>query len=79
MMRSCVCSSSADLVTDSPGRVVGMYSSVPSLRFGMNSVPTCSAGQTDTPRTTSASAMVSVLALQHAADDRPIDGDQRRG
>ena len=37
MIRSCVCSSSAALVTDRPGSVVGMYSSVPSLRFGMNS------------------------------------------
>jgi hypothetical protein len=32
MMRSCVCISSAALVTERPGRVVGMYISVPSLR-----------------------------------------------
>ncbi len=39
MMRSWICISSAALVTEMPGSVVGMYSSVPSLRFGMNSVP----------------------------------------
>ena len=39
MMRSWVCMSSAALVTEMPGNVVGMYSSVPSSRLGMNSVP----------------------------------------
>ena len=39
MMRSCICINSAALVTEMPGKVVGMYNGVPSLRFGMNSVP----------------------------------------
>ena len=58
-----VCSSSAILVTEMPGKVVGMYISVPSFRLGMNSVPSCRAGQMLTASTTSASRMVSVLAL----------------
>ena len=41
MMRSCVCISSAAFVTERPGSVVGMYISVPSSRFGMNSLPIC--------------------------------------
>lgn len=39
MMRSCTWRSSAALVTDRPGRVVGMYISVPSSNAGMNSLP----------------------------------------
>ena len=62
MILFCVCSSSADLVIESPGKVVGMYMSVPSLRFGMNSVPSLVAGQTLAARTTRASRTVSVLA-----------------
>ena len=51
------------MVTESPGSVVGMYISVPSSRFGMNSEPSWRAGQTVTPSTTSATRMVSVFAL----------------
>gem|GEM_PF-2742034 len=61
MIRSCVCISSAALVTEMPGNVVGMYISVPSSRLGMNSLPICWTGQTDTPRMTSAARMVSVF------------------
>ena len=55
MMRSWVCSSSAALVTDSPGGVTGMYSSVPSFSSGMNSEPSWRAGQTVAPSATAAS------------------------
>ena len=63
MMRSWVCNSSADLVIDTPGNVVGMKSSVPSFKLGMNSLPTCVTGQTDTARIAMARTMVSVLAF----------------
>ena len=79
MIRSCVCSSSAALVIDRPGSVVGMYISVPSFRFGMNSEPSCVAGQTLTASTTSAEHDRQRLRLEHAADDRPVDPDQERG
>jgi hypothetical protein len=58
-----VWSSSAVLVTEMPGNVVGMYIRVPSFRLGMNSVPSCRAGQTLTASTASASRIVSVRAL----------------
>src|SRR5262249_1011946 len=48
--------------TEMPGRVVGMYSSVPSLRFGMNSVPSSRAGQIVTPSVISASRITNVFA-----------------
>ena len=63
MIRFCVCSSSAALVIDRPGRVVGMYISVPSFSVGMNSEPSWRAGQTLAPSTASASRIVSVFAL----------------
>ena len=63
MIWFCVWSSSAALVTEMPGRVVGMYISVPSFSVGMNSEPSCRAGQTLTPSNASASRMVSTLAL----------------
>ena len=44
MILSCVCSVSAALVTEMPGNVTGMYSSVPSFSVGMNSVPSFIAG-----------------------------------
>ncbi len=58
-IRSWVCSSSADLVTDNDGSVAGMYRSEPSLSTGMNSVPSCIAGYADTASATTAAAMVS--------------------
>src|SRR3546814_16512592 len=54
MIRSCCCSSSDALVTDIPGSDAGMYSSVPSLRVGMNSLPKRDAGHRLANRTTSA-------------------------
>jgi hypothetical protein len=62
MIRSWVCISSADLVTEMPGNVVGMYSSVPSFRFGMNSVPSWRAGQTLAASTARARITISDLA-----------------
>ena len=44
MILSCVCSSSAALVTEMLGSDEGMYSSEPSFRVGMNSLPMRSAG-----------------------------------
>ena len=44
MILSCVCSTSAALVIDMPGNDAGMYSSVPSLSVGMNSLPNRDAG-----------------------------------
>ncbi|MNC92975.1 hypothetical protein D3C83_95040 [compost metagenome] len=41
---SCVCSSSPALVTDIEGSEDGMYSNVPSLSAGMNSLPSRIAG-----------------------------------
>ena len=58
---SCVCRSSAALVTEMPGSVTGIYKRVPSLRLGMNSLPSFEAGQRLTPRTTSARRMVAAL------------------
>lgn len=58
MIRSCACMSSAALVMDMPGSEAGMYSSVPSLRRGMNSLPSWRAGRMLTPKTTSATTMV---------------------
>ena len=63
MIRFWICSSSADLVIDRPGRVVGMYMIVPSFRLGMNSVPSFMAGQALAPSTTRAAAMVRALAF----------------
>ncbi|MCY1236985.1 hypothetical protein D9M72_496650 [compost metagenome] len=63
MMRSWVCISSAALVTDRPGKVVGMYISVPSLRAGMNSLPIWRAGHTVAASAATASRIVSVFAL----------------
>ncbi len=59
----CVCKISAALVTESPGNVVGMYIRVPSFRLGMNSVPSCRAGQRLTAKATSARKIVSVFAF----------------
>ncbi len=75
MMRSCVCSSSAALVTDRPGSVTGMNSSVPSFRLGMNSLPSCDAGHAVPPRTTAARPREH-RHPQHEADQRAIDPDQ---
>jgi SAM-dependent methyltransferase len=44
MMRFWICNSSADLVIERPGSVVGMYMIVPSFRLGMNSEPSFVAG-----------------------------------
>jgi len=60
-MRSCCCSSSAALVTVSPGSVVGMYIRVPSFSVGMNSAPMRLAGRAVTASTASASAIVAAL------------------
>ncbi len=59
MILSCVCISSAALVTDMPGSEAGMYRSEPSLSVGMNSEPSCEAGMYETPRKPSASRIVS--------------------
>ncbi len=59
MIRSWSCMVSAALVTDMPGRLEGMYISVPSLRVGMNSVPSFSAGNTDIASTATATTTVS--------------------
>ena len=64
MIRFWAWSSSAALVTEMPGKVVGMYISVPSVSVGMNSEPSCRAGQKLTPSATSASRIVKVLALR---------------
>ena len=45
MILSCVCSTSAALVIDIPGSDAGMYSNVPSLSVGMNSLPSREAGK----------------------------------
>ena len=58
-----VWSSSAALVTDRPGRVVGMNISVPSFRFGMNSEPRRLIGIQVTANATNARRMVMVFAL----------------
>ena len=58
MMRSCICISSAALVTEMPGKVAGIYISVPSSSAGMNSLPNCRAGQIVT--TSAARAIVIV-------------------
>ena len=58
MILSCVCSTSAALVMDMPGSEDGMYSNVPSLSVGMNSLPSFEAGYQDTPNAIKASAMV---------------------
>ena len=62
MIWFCVWSSSAALVTEMPGRVVGMYISVPSFSVGMNSEPSCRAGQRLSASTAMASRIVRVLA-----------------
>ena len=62
MIRFWVWSSSAALVTEMPGKVVGMYISVPSSRDGMNSEPSCRAGQRLSPRTATAARIVKLLA-----------------
>ena len=67
MMRSCVCSSWPALVTDRPGRVTGMNISVPSFSVGMNSLPSCIAGQAVAARIASARVMVNVLARRTPA------------
>ncbi len=63
MILSCVCSSSAALVTEMPGSVTGIYISVPSLRLGMNSLPSFERGQRLKARTAKATAIVAVLNL----------------
>ena len=50
-----------NLVTEIPGKVVGMKSNVPSFRLGMNSEPSCMAGQRLAPKTPSAIRMVNVF------------------
>ena len=70
MIWSWVCRSSAALVTEMPGNVVGMYISVPSFRLGMNSVPSCRAGQTLTAKRDKRQQDRQRLGLQHAADQR---------
>ena len=62
MMRSCICISSAALVTERPGRVVGMYIIVPSSSAGMNSDPNWRAGQIVATSATSAKSMVNTRA-----------------
>ena len=66
MMRSCVCINSAAFVTDKPGKVVGIYIKVPSFRTGMNSDPSCRAGQIVTIKANSATMMVRLLAFSTA-------------
>ena len=56
MMRSCVCRSSAAFVIDKPGRVVGMYKSVPSFSVGMNSDPIRKSGHAEMATTATAAA-----------------------
>ena len=58
MIRSCCCNSSAALVTDMPGSDVGMYSSVPSFKVGMNSLPSRDAGHRLMARASTATAIV---------------------
>ena len=58
MMRSCCCNSSAALVTDMPGNDEGMYSKVPSLRVGMNSLPSRKAGHSEISMTATAASRV---------------------
>ena len=60
MIRSCCCSSSDALVTDMPGSDAGMYSSVPSLSVGMNSLPRRDAGHRLANRATSANMTVAM-------------------
>ena len=66
MMRSWVCISSAALVTESPGSVVGMYISVPSFRTGMNSDPSWRAGQMVITSAAMATMIVRLLAFNTA-------------
>src|SRR5690606_39671413 len=63
-------SSSADLVIESPGSVVGMYMIVPSLRLGMNSEPSLDAGQTLPASTNKAKAIVRPLAFRDRKSTR---------
>ena len=63
MMRSCICSSSAALVTEMPGKVVGIYIRVPSSSAGMNSLPNWRAGQIVTTRAAKATMIVNPRAL----------------
>ena len=53
-----VCTSSAALVTERPGSVVGMKNRVPSFKVGMNSEPSRIAGQAEPARIATASRMV---------------------
>ncbi len=62
MIRSWVASNSPAFVTEMPGRVVGMYISVPSFRSGMNSEPSWRAGQMVRPSATTARRIVRTLA-----------------
>ena len=68
MILSWVCSTSAALVIDMPGSDAGMYSSVPSLSVGMNSLPSLDAGiERDGQRDHARSAMVSFFQrITHA-------------
>ena len=66
MIRSCICIKSAALVTEMPGKVVGIYKSVPSLSAGMNSVPSWRAGQSVAASTATASRMTKILARSTA-------------
>jgi len=61
MILSCVCSSSAALVTDMPGNEAGMKSSVPSFRVGMNSLPRRDAGKSVSPIASRATTIAAFL------------------
>jgi hypothetical protein len=68
---SWVCSSSPDLVSDIEGSEDGIYNSVPSFNTGMNSLPSCIAGNTDSPSATRAMTMVSFFQrITHAMTGR---------
>ena len=64
MILFCVCTSSPALVTDRPGKVVGMYNSVPSFSVGMNSEPIRISGQADSANIPPAMRMVSTRAFR---------------
>ena len=59
MILSWVCNNSADLVTDNAGKVMGIYSKLPSFSVGMNSLPSFIAGNAESASVIKAMAMVS--------------------
>jgi hypothetical protein len=69
---------SVALVTDSPGRVIGMYNSVPSFSIGMNSLPSFDWPDTrDAARMIRASTNSQPFPAQHAGDHRAVQPDQQ--